>query len=206
MLAEPERLEWGAETWDAWDPPTIAKLLEGVPARWFVVGGWALDLFRGRQTRDHEDLEIATPMWDFDLIRERLSPYEFFVAGREGFWPVDRAGGNYFQYQQTMVRDPSTGKWRIDVMRIPDDGANWYCSSDRNIHRPYAEAIAHSSDGIPYLRPELVLLYKGLSTRPKDEADFEVTAPLLTSEARVWIAHAFAEARGDDHPWIASLT
>ncbi|HEY3560334.1 MAG TPA: hypothetical protein VGL05_22860 [Kribbella sp.] len=86
MLAEPVRLEWGPGTWDAWDPPTVANLLEGV-ARWCVVGGWALDLFHGRQTRDHEDLEIATPLWDFDLIRERLSDHEFFVAGREGFWP-----------------------------------------------------------------------------------------------------------------------
>ncbi|MEQ4209885.1 hypothetical protein [Actinopolymorpha sp. B9G3] len=144
MLVEPVTLDWGPETWDAWDPPTIAKLLEGLSARWFVVGGWALDLFRGRQTRDHEDLEIATPMWDFDLIRERLSAYEFFVAGQEGFWPVEGAGGAFFQYQQTMVRDPSTGKWRVDVMRIPDDRTHWYCSKDRNIRLPYAEAIART--------------------------------------------------------------
>ena len=52
-------------------------------------------------------------------LRERLSAYEFFVAGREGFWPVDGAGGAYFEYQQTMVRDPANGKWRVDVMRCP---------------------------------------------------------------------------------------
>ena len=92
MLAEPVRFDAGPDAWDAWDPPAIAELLGGIRARWFVVGGWALDLFHGRQTREHEDLEIATPMWHFDLIRERLSGYEFFVVGREGFWPVDGAG------------------------------------------------------------------------------------------------------------------
>lgn len=206
MLAEPVELDWGPDTWDAWDPQTMAELLDQVRARWFVVGGWALDLFQGRQTREHEDLEIATPMWDFDLIRDRLSAYEFFVPGREGFWPVDGAGEAYFEYQQTMVRDPSSGKWRVDVMRIPDDGANWICSLDRSIHYPYDDAVAHTSDGVPYLRPEKVLLFKGLQTRPKDQSDFEVAAPLLSHESRNWLAGALARTRGPDHPWIPALT
>jgi hypothetical protein len=205
VLAEPVRLEWGPGAWDAWDPATVAKLLEGVAARWYVVGGWALDLFRGHQTRDQEDLEIATPLWDFDRIRERLSACEFFVAGREGFWPVDGAGAAYFEYQQTMARDSSTGKWRVDVIRAPDDGTRWTCALDRNIHLPYDDAIAHTTDGIPYLRPELVLLFKGLQTRPKDQADFEAIAPLMTTEARTWLAQALVETRGNGHPWIQPL-
>ena len=206
MLAEPVRFDAGPDAWDAWDPQAIAELLGGIRARWFVVGGWALDLFHGRQTREHEDLEIATPMWDFDLIRERLAGYEFFVAGREGFWPVDGAGPAYFEYQQTMVRDPSSGKWRADVMRIPDDGANWICSLDRSIHCPYDDAVAVTPDGVPYLRPEKVLLFKGLQTRPKDQADFEAAAPFLSTASRRWLAAALAHAKGDDHPWIPALT
>ncbi|HEY3514444.1 hypothetical protein [Kribbella sp. NPDC051137] len=205
MVSEPVELDWGPGTWDAWHPRTVAGLLAGAGARWWVVGGWALDLFRGRQTREHEDLEIATPLGDFGLIRERLSAYEFFVAGREGFWPVDGAGAAYFEYQQTMARDPSTGLWCVDVMRVPDDGANWICSLDRTIRRPYDEAIALTADGIPYLRPELVLLFKGLQTRPKDQADFEATVPHLTADARGWLARALAETKGDSHPWIGVL-
>lgn len=205
MLAEPVQFEWGPGTWVSWDPSTIARLLDGVNARWCVVGGWALDLFLGQQSRTHEDLEIATPPWDFDRIRERLSAYEFFVAGREGFWPVDGAGAAYFEYQQTMARDPESGKWCVDVMRIPDDGKNWICSSDRRIFRPYDEAVAYTPGGIPYLRPELVLLYKGLHTRPKDQVDFEVVAPRLSAEARTWLAGALEGARGGEHAWVKGL-
>ncbi|HEY3560335.1 MAG TPA: hypothetical protein VGL05_22865 [Kribbella sp.] len=82
---------------------------------------------------------------------------------------------------------------------------NWICSSDRNIRRPYDDAVAHTPDGIPYLRPELVLLYKGLQTRPKDQADFEATAPLMSTEARTSLARALVETKGNDHPWISSL-
>jgi hypothetical protein len=140
-------------------------------ARWYVVGGWALDPFRGR----------------------------------EGFWPVDGAGGVYFQYQQTMVRDPSSGRWRVDVIRAPDDGASWICALDRNIHLRYDDAVARTSGGIPYLRPELVLLFKGLQTRPKDQADFNSTAPLISTAARAWLAQALVKTKGDDHPWIGAL-
>jgi hypothetical protein len=206
VLAEPVQFDWSPATWAGWDPPTIAQLLDGVDARWCVVGGWALDLFRGHQSRAHEDLEIVTPLWDFDRIRERLSAYDFYVAGREGFWPVDGAGEAYFEYQQTMARDPATGQWCVDVMRIPDDGKNWICSLDRHIHRPYDEAVARTADGIPYLLPELVLLYKGLQTRPKDQADFDATAPLLTAGARTWLAEALANTKGPDHPWIEILS
>jgi hypothetical protein len=206
MLSEPVHLEWGSETWDNWDPAAIASQLEGVHARWFVVGGWALDLFHGRTTRKHDDLEIAVPMWDFDLIRDRLSTYEFFVAGAEGFWPVESAGGAFFQYQQTFVRDPQTHLWCVDVMRVPDDREHWICSSDRSIRRPFVEAIARSPEGVPYLRPEFVLLYKGLETRPKDQSDFDAAVPLLSDRARMVLHDALLQTKGVGHPWLPALS
>jgi hypothetical protein len=104
-----------------------------------------------------------------------------------------------------MVRDPSSGTWRADVMRIPDDGANWICSLDSSIHCPYDDALAITPDGVPFLRPEKVLLFKGLQTRPNDQADFEAAAPFLSAESRRWLAAALAHAKGDDHPWIPAL-
>ena len=31
--------------WDAWSPMQLAQKLNGVDAHWYVVGGWALDLW-----------------------------------------------------------------------------------------------------------------------------------------------------------------
>ena len=47
--------------WDAGGPEDITQLLSGVRTPWYVASGWALDLYRGAQTREHEDLEIAVP-------------------------------------------------------------------------------------------------------------------------------------------------
>src|SRR5208282_5828755 len=59
--------------------------------------------------------------------------------------------------------------------------------------------------GIPYLAPEIVLLFKAKSTHPKDEMDFRNALPLLSIEARGWLREALTTAH-EKHPWIAPLT
>ncbi|WP_425358733.1 nucleotidyltransferase domain-containing protein [Aminobacter aminovorans] len=44
------------DAWCAWHPTELARHLTGVSLPWCVVGGWALDLWHGHQTREHEDL------------------------------------------------------------------------------------------------------------------------------------------------------
>ena len=51
----------GDPVWESRQPAQLAALLRGVTAPWYVAAGWALDLFRGEQTREHEDLEIGLP-------------------------------------------------------------------------------------------------------------------------------------------------
>ncbi|MGI8870817.1 MAG: nucleotidyltransferase domain-containing protein [Mycobacteriales bacterium] len=190
--------------WDAWTPAEINELLAGVDARWSVIGGWALDVWRGHQTRDHADLEIATPQFDFTAIRERLSDCEFFVAGRDGFWPVDGAGGHYFDFPETWARDRRSGRWKVDVIRNQYDGDTWVCQAERSVRMPYDEAVAVSATGIPYLKPELVLLYKGIHLRPGDDRDLSSAVSLLTTERRSWLANTLLQVR-DPHPWKTVL-
>jgi hypothetical protein len=61
-------------TWDPWHPDDVAAQLAGVSANWCVAGGWALDLWLGRGTRNHHDLEIAIPRPDFAAVRVALPP------------------------------------------------------------------------------------------------------------------------------------
>ena len=52
----------------SWTPSEIAQRLAGIPTPWYVAAGWALDLFRGRQTRQHADIEIAIPAARFPEV------------------------------------------------------------------------------------------------------------------------------------------
>src|SRR5688572_9478486 len=71
------------EAWAAWRPEQVARELASVRAPWCVVGGWAIDLFLGRETRPHEDLEIAVLRPDFPAFRARLADFAWHTV-REG--------------------------------------------------------------------------------------------------------------------------
>jgi Aminoglycoside-2''-adenylyltransferase len=50
---------------------------------WFVAGGWAIELFLGTQTREHEDLEIASPSSFFETLPPRFPEFDFWVPQGE---------------------------------------------------------------------------------------------------------------------------
>jgi hypothetical protein len=190
--------------WDPWHPDEVAQLLAGVAAPWYVAGGWALDLFRGRQTRHHGDLEIGVPAPDFGAIRAALAGYGFWVAGDGRLWPLDSPAFDVMF--QTWVSEPATGVFRLDVFREPQRDGAWVCRRDRAIRLPYQQIISRTGDGIPYLVPEIALLFKAKhSDLAKNQDDFDATLPLLDNAALGWLEHALRQVHPGHH-WTAAVT
>lgn len=188
--------------WEAWHPAEAATWLADVDVVWYVTAGWAIDLFVGRQTREHEDLEIAVPENQFEILRRALPGLEFFVVGGGVAQPVTAAALS--AHQQTWARDIASGNWRLDVFREPWDGDTWVCRRDRRIRLPLPRAIARSADGIPYAQPEIVLLFKSKEVRPKDQNDFDAVLPLLDARRRQWLADAIRLV-DPTHRWLPAL-
>jgi hypothetical protein len=90
------------------------------------------------------------------------------------------------------------------VFREPHDGDVWICRRDQRIRRPYVEIIQRTLDGIPYLAPEIVLLFKAKNPRDKDEADFRGVLPLLDRGRRLWLDDALAVI-SPTHPWRVAV-
>jgi hypothetical protein len=97
----------GDPPWDAWHPREVAGRLAGVDVRWCVAAGWALDLFRGEVTREHEDLEIAVPAGQFGRVRAVLADFDIEVVGSGRRWPLDSPAFDVMI--QTWVRERDTG-------------------------------------------------------------------------------------------------
>jgi Aminoglycoside-2''-adenylyltransferase len=191
--------------WDAWRPEDAARLLAEVGAPWYVAAGWAIDLFLGQERRRHEDLEIAVPGERFGEVAEALAAFEIFVIEPGRATPLAAATDDLLaETHQTWVLDSTAGVWRLDVFREPSDGDTWVSRRDESIRLPYGRVLALTSDGIPYGRPEIVLLFKAKHRRPKDDEDFTAVLPLLDPEARRWLADAL-ELVHPGHPWLAEL-
>ncbi|MCX4673389.1 hypothetical protein OG453_43290 [Streptomyces sp. NBC_01381] len=193
------KARWG----DAWRPERVAERLDGVGTPWFIAAGWALDLFRGEESRPHGDLEIAVPAAEFPEIRDRFPEYVFDAVGSGRVWP--EAGAEVLAAtHQTWLRDPASGQFLFDVFREPHEGGTWICRRDEKLRLPYDAIIERTPDGVPYLVPELVLLFKAKALRPKDQADFDGVLPLLGRTRRGALS-GWLELIHPGHPWLAEL-
>jgi hypothetical protein len=199
--AEVEALD--ARWSSCWTPSEIAHHLAGLGTPWCVAAGWALELFRGSQTREHGDIEIAIPSASFPEVRDRFPGYVFDAVSSGRMWE-NAMPDVLAATHQTWLRDPATGNYLFDVFREPHDGDTWICRRDETIRLPYSDIIYHTHDGIPYLAPEIVLLFKAKHARPKDLADFNEIVPHMTAAQRETLTDLLARAHPEHH-WLADL-
>ncbi|MFD9701011.1 hypothetical protein [Lentzea sp. NPDC059081] len=198
--------EWGSELearWaHAWRPEEVAARLVGVEAPWYVAAGWALELFVGEPWRAHADLEIGVPANGFGEVLARFPGVVLDVPVEGRVW-FDVAPEVLAVTHQTWLRDPATDGYLCDVFREPSEGDLWICRRDEGIRLPYGEVVERTAEGVPYLAPELVLLFKAGEVRPKDQEDFELVLPLLGSR-RLSRLRAWLRRGHHGHPWLAA--
>ena len=189
----------GVDAWDAWRPDELASRFRHLKVPWAVAAGWAIELHVGGDPRTHEDLEIAIDRSSFPAVQAALPELEWFGVGDGRVTPYADAADDL---HQTWGLDRRENRWRLDVFREPWDGDTWVCRRDESLRRPVADAIEHTPDGIPYLAPELVLLFKAKhAAREKDHADLARALPLLELRRRRWLADALRRVH-PGHDWI----
>ena len=188
----------------AWTPDQAAQVLAGVTAPWAVAAGWSLDLWHGKQTRKHEDLEVAVPATQFSEIQHRLESLglTWFVIDDGNVIELARGEVPSVQTHQTWASDASG--WRMDVFREPGNAQTWVYRREAGLEAPRSQMTGCTPDGIPFVAPQVALLFKAKARRDKDEADFARAAPRLDVKARCWLADALARFH-PGHPWISAL-
>lgn len=189
--------------WEPWTPAYVAERLAAVSAPWGVAAGWSLDLFIGRTTREHGDIEITVPRAAFGEVAAALPEYEWDVVGAGRVWPYADVA-DHPELHQTWLRDPATNRFHLDVFREPHDGDRWICRRDPSITLPFTELIEIGNAGIPYVIPEVTLLFKAKAHRPKDNSDFARVIPLLPDHRIARLAQ-WLDRVHPGHEWLAAL-
>lgn len=194
----------GHDAWTAFAPAELAARLAGTLRPWCVVGGWAIDLWLGRVTRAHGDLEFTVLRADFPLFRAAFDDLDAFSAHDGTLTPLPRGETLPARARQCWLFDRAAGRWRVDLMVEDGTDGLWVCKRDPAITAPRAEMVLRTVDGIPYLSPVAILLYKAKHTRPKDEADFAAALPRLGEDDRDRLARWLGRLHPGHH-WIAAL-
>jgi len=180
----------------------VADVMRGFPCPWYIAGGWAIDLFLGHTTRDHDDIDVAILRKNQADLRTHLSTWRFgkVVEGRRLPW----ADGERLDPPVHEVQAASETGARIEFLFNESSGARWRFRRNPAIRRRLDRIGIRTPAGIPFLVPEIVLLFKAKAPTAKDRHDFDLVQPRLMAEPRRWLKDAL-ETCHPGHPWIARL-
>ena len=194
--------------WEPLSVEAVTELLGGMDARWWIAGGWALDLHLGRQTRPHHDIDVLVLREELPAVRERLRGWDLHAADPPGTgvlrpWPEHELLPAALH--DIWCRPTPASPWALQLMVDDTDGADWIYRRDHRIRRPVAELHGPASTPArPVLAPEVQLLCKSRTPRPKDVEDFFTVAELLGDDRRDWLRRALSMV-SPGHAWLDRL-
>ena len=190
--------------WANTTPEDAASWFSLLTVPWWVAGGWALDLFLGQQFRAHGDFDVGVLRRDSPQLLAALSNWEIFEAqngalSRLRYGAVPRQDVN-----SLWCRPAGSMLWSTEVLLDAGDTQFWVFRRHPQIRRPLSEVIRRTPQGLPYLAPEIQLLYKARAPRPRDQDDFACVVPRLDTSARKWLREALQMSQ-PRHDWLAFL-
>jgi len=192
-------------------PDSLMILLQGCPCAWWVAGGWAIDLYLGQQTRQHADCDVEIWRADALAFRAHFSLWEFWAPHpdvRDTAWPFiwwpayEQPPAGVFN---AWCRPHSTDAWAFEVLLADHDDQNWHFRRNPTIQQLRSSSVLRTQEGIPYLAPELQLLYKAKQPRPHDEQDAYLAFTHFSFEQKRQFL-LMLQAVDPQHPWLVTLS
>jgi GrpB-like predicted nucleotidyltransferase (UPF0157 family) len=205
LLAQAQR--WWIDHHGFGPVEAVAQELADFPHPWYISSGWALDLLIGQVTRVHHDVDVVIARaHQLDLqayMRQRGWRFVTPLDGRLEPWPWHMR----LERPRHQVHAHREGSF-IDFLLTDMDHGVWRYRREPTIVQTVERIGLQSEQAIPFLAPELVLLFKsrnaGNQDRPQDQADFERVLPHLSAARRSWLRWALLELT-PPHPWIKDL-
>ena len=190
-------------------PVDIQVLLKSAPFQWWISGGWALDLFLGKETRPHFDIDVSIARQDQLTAQSFLRQWEFWSTMRlesgEIFLPHWEKGeflGK--EIPGCWARETPGAPWRFEFLMQEIDDRTWTFRYADVVQHGVDAIGAFTAENIPYLQPEIVLLTKALRRREVDEQDFLRVLPKLNRAQCEQLLNDIQKIQ-PDHAWLAVI-
>ena len=188
-----------------WDPLELAeltRLFHSWPSRWWISGGVALELYLARSWRLHEDTDVSILRADAYALPEVLVGWDCEVAadGTLTPWSGSPLSAQASQNNVWCRRAPDQ-PWCVDVTISDGDDTCWIYRRDPTLRVLWEDAVLKNDLEIPYLAPELQLLFKSKNNRSKDDRDAAEVIPELSVERQQRLRLLLPNA----HPWQVLL-
>ena len=183
----------------------VSSLFSGLPCHWSICGGWALDLFLDRVTRQHKDIDVAIARNDQFKVRAYL---------QQRGWSLQKAidGALIPWLDEEWLALPVHCVWCrnehydpafVELLLNEIDETQFSFRRDQSITLARERMSLQTLAGVPVLAPEIALLYK--SNCPEEyDADFQITVDALSTSQRAWLKDSLIKLYVQ-HPWMTKL-
>jgi hypothetical protein len=193
----------------------VAEAMSHYPGHWALCGGWAVDAWLGRVTREHGDVDISILADEQHMLFDHLRGWQ--LVGHDVLAPVNNQPwdgrplvppGHLHGRVDRGEPAPESGimtledGFILDVQINEREGDGWVLSRDPLISLPLTSAVMSCPWGLPAVVPEVLLFYKAQDLRRRDKLDFVALLPTLGAEQRGWLRDALARC---GHPWLSRL-
>jgi hypothetical protein len=198
--------------------------MSGYPRDWSLCGGWAVDAWLGRLTREHGDVDLSVFAEDQQALFEHLRDWQLLAHDPvfdpkapghnaewwDGSWRLDFPSHIHARPPEASGPMPEGGIARdedgfwLDIQIDDRSGSEWIIKREPRVSMPMAGSVQESMWGVPVPVPEVLLFLKAAQPRRRDERDFLALLPQLNDGQRDWLSDALAKAFPDHH-WIAPL-
>ena len=185
---------------------------------WSICGGWAVDAWLGRETRDHGDIDISVFHDDRQTLFEHLDGWQLVAhdlnvdGATAELWDgrrLDLPAHIHARFgdaaMPARVDAAAQQGFSLDIQMDDRSGRDWILRREPRIRLPLRDAVRQSPWELPAAVPEVLLFFKasGRHIRRRDELDLLAVLPHLTDEQRDWLRNAISLV---GHPWLPQLS
>ena len=171
----------------------VAETLGGLRAPFYFAAGWAIDLHLGRVTREHHDIDALVMRRDHLLLHKALKQFSLkkIIPHPDGMPPnrgtiVEWRPGDKLELPVHQINAYRAGESEpaFQVFLAESSDGEWIFRRNPKVRMPISKMGFHPLWGLPYLAPEIVLLFKAKHLEARDRADFDHAIPALSADAR----------------------
>ncbi len=198
-----------------------------VNVQWAICGGFALDLFLEKEIRTHSDIDICVFEKDREkifqyMLQKAWNVYEFRGQGKlrplnaasisergrnlmcingscdfVRLFPCEEENFLYHEFIHSGIKEFNY----LEFLFNEAEDKYFMFDGKKGVARELEKAILYNS-GIPFLAPEIVLLYKSSrSDNPEYQYDFEQTYEHMNAEQQNWFSHNLEILYPNGHKW-----
>ncbi|MGC2303711.1 nucleotidyltransferase domain-containing protein, partial [Candidatus Binatus sp.] len=156
----------------------VAEALGNFRAPFYFAGGWAIDLHLGHVTREHHDVDVLVMRSDHSGLHKALNQFSLkkIIPHPEGLVNrgtlVEWTAGERLELPVHQINAYRAGEsepaFQVMLAESSNNGSEWIFRRNPEIRMPISRMGFHPLWGLPYLAPEIVLLFKAKHLEARD--------------------------------------